>query len=79
MTTFIRILAFLTGSIIMYILFKAGVEDFKGWMSIAFASLLIVYALIGHKLKGEGNIYTEDIVQATKKDINIIFKKDENK
>jgi hypothetical protein len=75
-TTFIRILAGLIGSMGLYILVKAGVEDLKGWLAVSFCLIFIIYASIGNKLKGEGNFFTEDVIQAVKKDIQVVFHKD---
>jgi hypothetical protein len=79
MTTFIRILAAFIGFLIFFVLW--GVENWSLdiWLVTIFASLMIIYALIGHKLKGEGNLFTENFIQATKKDIDIINKKDKIK
>jgi hypothetical protein len=65
------------GSAIIYFIIDFGIADFKLLLLVPFSSLLIIYAFIGHKLKGEGNFYTEDVVQATKRDTKLIFKKDD--
>lgn len=72
MTTSIRIAAAITGAFILYSL--AGVEnkDIRLWLALAVGVMLIIYALIGHKLKGEGNYYTEDIIDASIRDAKII-------
>ena len=77
MTSFARILAALTGSLMFYFLWSVENWENSLWFIMIFASILIIYALIGHKLKGEGNIFTEDLTKATKRDLKIIFRKDD--
>jgi hypothetical protein len=77
MTSFARILAALMGSFMFYILWNAGKWDTFFWFLTIVALTLIIYSLIGHKLKGEGNIFTEDLAKAMKRDFNIIIKKDD--
>ena len=79
MTTFIRILAALTA-----LMFYYGLFVIEFWLNInmtniamlLFAILMTIYALVGHKLVKEGNLFTEDVVQATKKDLKTMFDKD---
>jgi hypothetical protein len=79
MTTFIRILAALTALMFYYVLFIA---EFWLIISVSYVAILLfaiamtVYALIGHKLVKEGNIFTEDLIKATKKDLETISNKD---
>lgn len=76
MTTFARILAALTGSGMFYIVWNVDDWENSLWFITIFSLILIIYALIGHKLKGEGNIFTEDLAKATKRDLKTIFGKD---
>jgi len=77
MTSFARVLAALTGSLMFYFIWSVENWENSLWFILIFASILIIYALIGHKLKGEGNIFTEDLAKATKRDLKIIFRKDD--
>jgi len=79
MTTFIRILAALTALMFYYVLFliKFWLDiDVTSMSMLLFAIVMTIYALVGHKLVKEGNIFTEDVVQATKKDFKTMFDKD---
>ena len=53
----------------------ANIEVILGLIFIALCSLLLlIYSLIGHRLKGGGNIFTENYIDAMKRDIKSIIK-----
>lgn len=82
MTTFARISALIMSICMFYILLfgeypkdSANIEAIFGFIVIALCSLLLlIYSLIGHRLKGEGNIFTENYIEAMKRDIKSIIK-----
>lgn len=82
MTTFARISALIISILMFYILIfgeypkdSANIEVILGSIVIALCSLLLlIYSLIGHRLKGEGNIFTENYIDAMKRDIKLILK-----
>ena len=79
MTTFIRILAALTALMFYYGLFVIEFWldiDMTSIAMLLFAIVMTIYALVGHKLVKEGNFFTEDVLQATKKDLKTMFDKD---
>jgi hypothetical protein len=72
-TTFVRLAALCTSLSFFYFLFTIGTwVDLVKFGCALFAIVLLIYSIIGARLKGEGSIYTEDFMVNMKKDIDIL-------
>ena len=59
-----------------YFLFQLGTWiDVSKFFATLFAIILLIYSIIGERIKGEGNIFTEDFMVNSKKDVEIINNK----